>query len=82
MTRQLAVAAAEEPDLWQVELVLEFEDTRAAAAAAETGFRFEPVGPARAAAIRETRALALAQPLVRALWSATPVSSAATFERV
>ncbi|MFI5613458.1 hypothetical protein [Amycolatopsis sp. NPDC051903] len=94
LTRQLAVLEdgdAEGSDwqteLWHVELQLAFDDEPAlialepALAAVDTGFRFDPIGPPRAAALAEGRTQALRQALVRALWTATPVSSALTFAR-
>lgn len=91
LTRQLSRPDNEEEDLvqvWQVELEIAFDDEPALAElesdvdAADTGFRFEPVGPLRTAALAEAFALARQQALVRALWTATPVSSSLTFEHV
>ncbi|QRP50276.1 hypothetical protein [Amycolatopsis sp. FDAARGOS 1241] len=94
LTRQLASREggdAEGPDgeaeLWHVELRLAFDDEPTLIAlergltAVDTGFRFDPIGPPRAAALAEVRAQAHQQALVRALWTATPVGSEVTFER-
>lgn len=68
LTRQLAVVDSgdrEDPgcqgELWQVELGIAFDDEPALIAledglgASDTGFRFDPIGPERAAALVEVR---------------------------
>ncbi|WP_431938163.1 hypothetical protein [Nocardia grenadensis] len=97
LTRQLAVVdlgeqiEADDPDrqqLWQVELTMAFDDELALVAleagldAPDTGFRFDPIGPLRAAALAEVRVQAQRQELVEAMWTATPVHSELTFECV
>ncbi|MBF6341811.1 hypothetical protein IU450_38920 [Nocardia abscessus] len=97
LTRQLATVDASEqieaddPDwqhLWQVELTMVFDDEPELVAhesgldAPDTGFRFEPIGPLRAAALAEVRVQAQRQALVEAMWTATPVHSELTFECV
>jgi len=93
LTRQLAVVDGDarnnpnrQPELWQVELAIAVDDEPALIALepergdADTGFRFDPIGPPRAAALAEVRAQVQRQPLGRALWAATPVNSELTFE--
>lgn len=88
LTRQLTVAGGRQPELWQVSLELAFRDEPALVAAereldaVDTGFRFEPIGPQRAAALAEARDRAHRQALVRMMWTTAPVSSELTFERV
>ncbi|WP_067567462.1 hypothetical protein [Nocardia acidivorans] len=97
LTRQLAVVdpteriEADDPDwqhLWQVELTMAFADEPALLAlepdldAHDTGFRFDPIGPLRAAALAEVRDQAQRQALVEAMLTATPVHSELTFECV
>jgi hypothetical protein len=95
LTRQLAVVdigdradPGWQAELWRVELEIAFDDEPTLIAlesgldAQDTGFRFDPIGPERAAALAEVRVQARQQALVRALWTATPASSALTFECV
>jgi hypothetical protein len=94
LTRQLDVVDNGDRDdpalqqLWQVELEIAFDDEPALIAlepdldAADARFRFDPIGPLRAAAVAEARVRAQRQALVRALWTATPANSELTFERV
>lgn len=95
LTRQLAVVDVGDrkdpywqPELWQVELAIAVDDEPALIALelgrgdADTGFRFDPIGPPRAAALAEVHAQVQRQPLGRALWTATPVNSELTFECV
>ncbi|MFI7674271.1 hypothetical protein [Actinophytocola sp. NPDC049390] len=93
LTRQLAVVDLGDRDdpgwqaeLWHVELEIAFDNEPALVAlepgldALDTGFRFDPIGPLRAAALAESRVQAQRQPLVRALWTAIPVNSELRFE--
>ncbi len=92
LTRQLAVGDPDglgrEHKLWHVELGIAFDDDpelivlEPGLDASDTGFRFEPIGPLRAAALAEVRGQAQEQALVRAMWTATPIGSELTFERV
>jgi hypothetical protein len=86
LTRQLAVANRD-PQLWQVELAIAFDDEPALLALehslddTSTDFRFDPIGPPRANALAEMRAQARQHALVRTMWTTVPVSSTLTFDR-
>ncbi len=95
LTRQLAVVDIGDrtnpdwqPELWQLELAIAFDDEPALIALelglgdADTGFRFDPIGPLRAAALAQVRTQVQRQALGRALWTVTPVNSELTFECV
>lgn len=89
-TRQLAVPSDcdcddlhEQPDYWQVDLTLVFDDAAGLAVLdngheSDTGFYFEPAGPRRDAAIAEAEQYQQLQ----AAFDATPLRSALSFERV
>jgi hypothetical protein len=89
LTRQLAVPDGDDegapdgqPALWQVELTMLFADAPALTCletgpVADTGFRFTPIGPRRAAELEQLRGYAP----VRAVWNVAPVRSALSFDR-
>jgi hypothetical protein len=84
-TRQLAVPDPEDPDgqpsYWHVELELIFQDEASLVGLDElnesdTGFSFDPVGPARDAELAALHDHYLGlYPQLRALWYATPVET-------
>ncbi|MEO6085172.1 MAG: hypothetical protein ABIQ18_18865 [Umezawaea sp.] len=92
LTRQLTVVDVgdrADPDwqeqLWQVGLEIVFDDESALIALepgprGDTGFRFDPIGPRRGAALAKARALAQQHVLVQAMWRETPANSELTFE--
>jgi len=89
-TRQLAVPSDcdcgdlhEQPDYWQVDLALVFDDAAGLAVfengyESDTGFYFEPAGARRDAAIAEAEQYQQLQAAFRAM----PLDSALSFERV
>jgi hypothetical protein len=91
-TRQLAIPDGEDPhwqpSYWRVELEMTFPNDRGLAGLDElnesnTGFSFEPVGPARSAEIAATREHYLTiYPLLRTLFNATPTTSRLALEQV
>ncbi|MEV6366354.1 hypothetical protein AB0L86_05610 [Micromonospora musae] len=93
-TRQLAIADIGDhderywqPGLWQLDLELAFDDEADLIGldrldVQDTGFRFPPVGPLRAAALTDTWAETRRHAPVRAAWIATPASSTLSFECV
>ncbi|MEU6203327.1 hypothetical protein ABZ814_07035 [Micromonospora musae] len=93
-TRQLAIVdigdhdeRCWQPELWQLDLEMAFDDKADLIGldrldVQNTGFRFPPVGPLRAAALTNTWAEAQRHAPVRAAWIATPASSGLSFECV
>ncbi|WP_433116893.1 hypothetical protein [Micromonospora sp. CA-246542] len=93
-TRQLAIADIGDrddphwqPELWQIDLEMVFDDEADLIGldqidAHDTGFRFPPVGPLRAAALTDARAQAHRYAPVRSAWIAVPASSGLSFECV
>ncbi|MGC4764736.1 hypothetical protein ACLQ20_17940 [Micromonospora sp. DT46] len=93
-TRQIAIADVgdhdapyRQPELWQLDLELAFDDGvdligLDSLDVQDTGFRFAPTGPLRAAALADTLAETQQHPPVRAAWIATPASSGLSFECV
>lgn len=93
-TRQLAVADVGDrddpygqPELWQLDLEMAFNDEPGLTGLdslniQNTGFRFGPVGPLRAAELTDTRTEVQRYAPLQALWKATPASSRLSFECV
>ncbi|MEH0934073.1 hypothetical protein [Micromonospora psammae] len=93
-TRQLAIADVGDDDdpyrqteLWQLGLEMAFDDEAALIGlesldVQDTGFKFAPTGPLRAAALMDTWAEMQRHAPVRAAWIATPASSGLSFECV
>jgi hypothetical protein len=91
-TRQLAIPETEDsdwqPSYWQVELEMTFPDLPSLTGLDElnesdTGFSFEPIGPARAAELAATRDHYLAlYPQLGALFSTAPANSALSLQQV
>ncbi|MEU7994511.1 hypothetical protein AB0B83_04100 [Micromonospora sp. NPDC049060] len=93
-TRQIAIADVGDcvapygqPELWQLDLELTFDDEAGlidldGLDVRDTGFRFAPTGPLRAAALADIWAETQQHPPVRAAWIATPASSGLSFECV
>ncbi|RZU74354.1 hypothetical protein EV384_2808 [Micromonospora kangleipakensis] len=93
-TRQLAIADVGDhddpywqPELWQLDLEMAFDDEADLIGldsldVHDTGFKFAPTGPLRAAALADTWAKAQRHAPVRAAWIATPASSGLSFECV
>ncbi|MER6753592.1 hypothetical protein ABT235_05350 [Micromonospora echinofusca] len=91
-TRQIAIADLgdhdapyREPELWQLDFELAFDDDADLIGldsldVQNTGFRFAPTGPLRAAALADAWAEMQQHPPVRAAWVATPASSSLSFE--
>ncbi|MFC4040154.1 hypothetical protein ACFO1B_17125 [Dactylosporangium siamense] len=72
-------------EFWQVDLTMCFDDEPDLAGlddleARDTGFTFDPIGPARTAALAGARADLERHPQLRAVWRATPVSSELSFD--
>jgi hypothetical protein len=92
-TRQLAVAdqgdrddECWQPDLWQVDLELVFDDAPDLDGIDElpihdTGFSFDPIGPQRSRELAEFRAEMERYPQLRAIWRATPAASTMSMDR-
>ncbi|MEU6204464.1 hypothetical protein ABZ814_12860 [Micromonospora musae] len=93
-TRQLAVVDVGDradphwqPELWQLDFEMTFDDGPRlidldSLDVQDTGFRFAPIGPLRAAALADARAEAQRHAPVRAAWITTPASSSLSFECV
>ncbi|MGC5388763.1 hypothetical protein ACPXCJ_30120 [Micromonospora chalcea] len=93
-TRQLAIADVGDhddpyrrPELWQLDLEMAFDDEDDLVGldrldVQDTGFKFAPTGPLRAAALSDTWAETQRHGPVRAAWIATPASSGLSFECV
>lgn len=93
-TRQLVVVDSADrddpewhPRYWQVDLEMRFEDGPDLLGidtmhAQDTGFRVDPIGPARTTTLAGLRADLDRYPPLHAAWHATPVSSELTLERV
>jgi hypothetical protein len=91
-TRQLAIPDAEDPErqpsYWQIELLMLFDDEPSLAGIDElnernSGFCFEPIGPARVAELRTTRERYLQlYPQLHAVWHAKPSESNVSMENV
>ncbi|MFG2108837.1 hypothetical protein [Micromonospora chersina] len=93
-TRQLAIAEVGDhadpycqPQLWQLSLAMVFDDEADLIGldrlnVEDTGFRFAPIGPLRAAALVDTWAEMQLHAPIRAAWIATPASSGLSFECV
>ncbi|MFI5531235.1 hypothetical protein ACIA8O_22160 [Kitasatospora sp. NPDC051853] len=85
-SRQLGLWEDGEVELWSVELTLFFDEDPAWAGLGNgdggTGFRFDPVGDGRGAALDGIAASVGTVPEVAALWRAAPVGSALGVERV
>ena len=93
-TRQLAIVDVGDhddsywqPELWQLDLEMAFDDEADLIGldrldVQDTGFRFPPVGPLRAAALTDTWAETQRHAPVRAAWIATPAGSGLSFESV
>ncbi|MEV6367009.1 hypothetical protein AB0L86_08970 [Micromonospora musae] len=92
--RQLAVADVGDradpywqPELWQLDFEMTFDDEPRLTGldsldVQNTGFRFAPIGPLRAAALADARAEAQRHAPVRAAWITTPASSVLSIECV
>lgn len=92
-TRQIAVGDRGDrddefwqPELWSVALELVFADNPAWADLDEmawrnTGFDFDPIGPRRADALRQTLDFAHDLPQVKAMWEALPEGSSLSLDR-
>jgi len=88
-TRQLAVVDGgdRQPEYWQLDLHMIFDDGPELAGIddldiQDTGFSFEPIGPRRAAELAAMRTGMARYPQLSAVWRATPVGSALSFECV
>ncbi|WP_091063053.1 hypothetical protein [Micromonospora humi] len=93
-TRQLAIADVgahvdpyRQPELWQLDLAMAFDDEDDLVGldrldVQDTGFKFAPTGPLRAAALSATWAETQRHGPIRAAWIATPASSGLSFECV
>jgi hypothetical protein len=69
-----------QPELWQLNLELVFDDVQALAGVdqlgvRDTGFDFSPPGPERAHALREVERVIQQHPVLQVLWASTPVRS-------
>ncbi|GAB3831508.1 hypothetical protein GCM10027610_021750 [Dactylosporangium cerinum] len=74
-------------DFWQVELTMCFADEPDLVGLdgleiQDTSFAFDPIGPARTAALAEARATMERHAQLRAVWRVTPVGSELTFDNV
>ncbi|MFR9777205.1 hypothetical protein ACL02O_14225 [Micromonospora sp. MS34] len=93
-TRQLAITDIGDhedpywqPELWQLDLEMTFDNEVDLFGLDrldlhDTGFKFAPTGPLRAAALADIWATAQRRAPVRAVWIATPASSGLSFECV
>lgn len=76
-----------QPDYWQVNLELVFDDVPALAdvgelEVADSGFDFRPPGPEQDQAFRDVEWEIQQYPALRALWAATPAASSITVDQV
>jgi hypothetical protein len=74
-------------EFWQIDVTICFDDDPDLVGldrleVHDTGFAFDPIGPARTAALSEARAGMERHPQLHAIWRATPVSSGLRFHNV